>query len=82
MPAAPQWVRSRNVVGRRTAQRTHSIVTSFFLSRRSFRHSKIQDLPTWQELLYIGLSRSAANATDFYHLPSNRLIKLDQQFLI
>jgi KUP system potassium uptake protein len=58
------------------------MATSFFLSRRSFRHSKEQGLPTWQESLYIGLSRSAANATDFYHLPINRVIELGQQFLI
>lgn len=58
------------------------MATSFFLSRRSFRHSKSQGLPTWQESLYIGLSRSAANATDFYHLPMNRVIELGQQFLI
>ena len=58
------------------------MATSFFLSRRNFRHSKTQGLPTWQESLYIGLARSAANATDFYRLPINRVIELGQQFLI
>jgi KUP system potassium uptake protein len=56
--------------------------TSFFLNRRTFRTSKTQGLPAWQESLYIALSRSAANATDFYRLPTNRVIELGQQILI
>jgi KUP system potassium uptake protein len=56
--------------------------TSFFLSRRTFRKSKTQGLPTWQEALFISLSKSAANATDFYRLPTNRVIELGQQLLI
>jgi KUP system potassium uptake protein len=56
--------------------------TSFFLNRRTFRTSKTQGLPAWQEALYIALSKSAANATDFYRLPTNRVIELGQQIII
>jgi KUP system potassium uptake protein len=44
--------------------------TSFFLSRRTFRPSQNQGLPSWQEPIYIGLAKSAANATDFYRFRS------------
>ena len=58
------------------------MATSFFLSRRTFRKSKHQGLPAWQEALFISMSKSAANATDFYRLPTNRVIELGQQILI
>jgi KUP system potassium uptake protein len=56
--------------------------TSFFLSRRTFRPAKDQGLPPWQEAIYIGLTKSAANATDFYRLPIDRVIELGQQIRI
>ena len=51
-------------------------------NRRTFRASKTQGLPTWQESLYIAMTKGAADATDFYRLPSNRVIELGQQLII
>ena len=38
--------------------------------------------PPWQERLFISMSKAAANATDFYRLPTNRVIELGQQLII
>lgn len=56
--------------------------TSFFLSRRSLRLSDDGELPRWQANLFIALSRSGANATNFYRLPSNRVVELGQQLVV
>ena len=56
--------------------------TSFFLNRRIFRISKSQGLPAWQASLFLSLTRSAANATDFYRLPTERVVELGQQIVI
>ncbi len=58
------------------------MTTSFFLNRRSFKSATKGGLPLWQERLYRSLARSAADATDFYRLPTNRVIELGQQLMI
>ncbi len=58
------------------------MATSFFLSRRSFRSHKKEGLPGWQEGLFIAMARSAADATTFYRLPTDRVIEIGQQILI
>ncbi len=69
-------------LARKQGEKFDIMSTSFFLNRRTFRPSKTQGLPTWQEALFIALSKSAANATDFYRLPTNRVIELGQQIII
>jgi KUP system potassium uptake protein len=56
--------------------------TSFFLNRRSFRSDPSQGLPQWQEKLFVGMSKSAADITGFYRLPSNRVVEMGQQVVI
>ena len=58
------------------------MATSFFLSRRSFRSHPREGLPRWQEGLFITLARSAADATTFYRLPTDRVIEIGQQIMI
>jgi KUP system potassium uptake protein len=69
-------------LARKQGEKFDIMSTSFFLNRRTFRTSKTQGLPAWQESLYIGMTKSAANATDFYRLPTNRVIELGQQIII
>jgi KUP system potassium uptake protein len=69
-------------LARKQGEKFDIMSTSFFLNRRTFRTSKTQGLPTWQEALFITMSKSAANATDFYRLPTNRVIELGQQIII
>lgn len=56
--------------------------TSYFLNRRTLKIGKANLMPRWVARLYVGLYRSAAEATNFYRLPSNRVIELGQQINI
>ncbi|MFV9875360.1 MAG: hypothetical protein AB8U25_02460 [Rickettsiales endosymbiont of Dermacentor nuttalli] len=42
--------------------------------------SKTSDLQGWQKTIFIFLFNNASNATDFYNLPSNRVIELGFRF--
>jgi len=39
-------------------------------------------MPLWQDNLFIFLSRTAANATDFFHIPSGRVVELGAQVTV
>ncbi|WP_041527215.1 potassium transporter Kup [Paracoccus aminophilus] len=56
--------------------------TSYFLNRRTLKVGKANLMPKWAARLYAGLYRSASEATNFYRLPSNRVIELGQQINI
>ncbi|MGL4322278.1 MAG: KUP/HAK/KT family potassium transporter, partial [Paracoccaceae bacterium] len=56
--------------------------TSFFLNRRTFRSDPAQGLPAWQEKLFVGMAKSAADVTGFYRLPTNRVVEMGQQVVI
>jgi KUP system potassium uptake protein len=58
------------------------MTTSFFLNRRSFRSHPSVGLPRWQERIFISLAKSASDATDFYKLPTDRVVEIGQQLLI
>jgi len=76
LPRALAWARKQGRV------KFDVMSTSFFLSRRTFRPVKNQGPPGWQEAICIGLAKSAADATDFYRLPIERVIELGQQIRI
>lgn len=69
-------------LARKRGEKFDIMTTSFFLNRRTFRSARHQGLPFWQERLFIGLSKSAADATAFYCLPSNRVVEMGQQMAI
>jgi KUP system potassium uptake protein len=56
--------------------------TSLFLSRRSLRSHPQYGLPLWQDIIYIWLSKHAAEPTDFYKLPVGRVIEIGRQVMI
>ncbi|PZQ95691.1 MAG: potassium transporter Kup [Cereibacter sphaeroides] len=70
------------MLARRQGQKFDIMSTSFFLNRRSFRSAQNEGLPAWQERLFVGMTKQASNATDFYRLPVNRVIELGQQLAI
>ena len=69
-------------LARRRGEKFDIMTTSFFLNRRSFKAARNQGLPTWQERVFIAMSKSAADATAFYCLPSNRVVEMGQQMAI
>ena len=56
--------------------------TSFFLGRRTIKASASSGMPVWQDKLYIQLTRTAANATDFFHIPTGRVVELGSQITV
>jgi KUP system potassium uptake protein len=53
--------------------------TSFFVSRRSLKPSTQSGMPRWQDHLFIALSRSANDATDYFQIPTGRVVEVGTQ---
>ncbi|PWB79536.1 MAG: potassium transporter Kup [Methylocystaceae bacterium] len=58
------------------------MTTSFFLGRRSIKESPTSEMPAWQDKLYIALTKQSANATDFFSIPTDRVVELGAQLTI
>ncbi len=56
--------------------------TSFFLSRRALKPATQSGMPRWQDHLFIALSRSANDATDYYQIPTGRVVEVGTQITI
>ena len=56
--------------------------TSFFLSRRTLRPSSQSGMPGWQDHLFIALARSASDATDFFQIPTGRVVEVGTQVTV
>ncbi|MBX9826750.1 MAG: potassium transporter Kup [Xanthobacteraceae bacterium] len=56
--------------------------TSFFLSRRTLRPAASSCMPRWQDRLFIGLARSANDATDYFQIPTERVVEVGTQVAI
>jgi KUP system potassium uptake protein len=56
--------------------------TSFFVSRRALKPSKQSGMPRWQDHLFIAMSRSANDATDYFQIPTGRVVEVGTQVSI
>jgi len=56
--------------------------TSFFLSRRALKPSAKSGMPSWQDHLFIALARSASDATDFFQIPTGRVVEVGTQVTV
>lgn len=56
--------------------------TSFYLSRRALRPAANSSMPRWQDQLFIGLARSASDATDFFQIPTGRVVEVGTQLAV
>ncbi len=56
--------------------------TSFFLSRRSLKPSLHSGMPRWQDRLFIGLTRVANDATDYFQIPTGRVVEVGTQVTV
>jgi len=56
--------------------------TSFFLSRRALKPAARSGMPRWQDRLFIGLAKSASDATDFFHIPTGRVVEVGTQVAV
>jgi KUP system potassium uptake protein len=56
--------------------------TSFFMSRRSLKASPHSGMPVWQDKLFIALASSADSATDYFHIPAERVVEIGAQVTV
>jgi KUP system potassium uptake protein len=56
--------------------------TSFFLSRRALKPAAHSGMPRWQDHLFIGLAKSASDATDFFQIPTGRVVEVGTQVTV
>jgi KUP system potassium uptake protein len=56
--------------------------TSFFLSRRALKPSAHSGMPRWQDRLFIGMAKSASDATDFFQIPTGRVVEVGTQVTV
>ena len=56
--------------------------TSFFLSRRALKPAAHSGMPRWQDHLFIWLSRTANDATDYFQIPSGRVVEVGTQITV
>ena len=58
------------------------MTTSFFLSRRSLKASPNSGMPLWQDRLFIQLARTAADATEYFQIPTGRVVEVGTQVTV
>ena len=56
--------------------------TSFFLSRRALKPAARSGMPRWQDHLFIMLARMANDATDYFQIPTGRVVEVGTQVTI
>ncbi|NMM37797.1 MAG: potassium transporter Kup [Glaciimonas sp.] len=53
--------------------------TSFFIARQTVIATPGSGMALWRERLFVGMSRNARDAADYYRIPANRVIELGTQ---
>jgi len=56
--------------------------TSFFVSRETLIPTKGTGMALWRERLFASMSKNAVKASDFFHVPTNRVVELGTQLEI
>ena len=51
-------------------------------SRRSLKPAAHSGMPRWQDHLFIALSRTANDATDYFQIPSGRVVEVGTQVTV
>jgi KUP system potassium uptake protein len=74
-PNVPQAL----ALARKLGWRFDIMATSFFLSRRTLRPAETSIMPHWQDRLFIALARSANDATNYFQLPTGRVVEIGTQ---
>ena len=70
------------VIARKLGWQFDIMATSFFVSRRSLKPSAQSGMPQWQDHLFIALSRSANDATDYFQIPTGRVVEVGTQVTV
>jgi KUP system potassium uptake protein len=69
-------------IARRLGWQFDIMSTSFFLSRRALKPAVHSGMPRWQDRLFIKLARAANDATDYFQIPTGRVVEVGTQVTI
>ena len=69
-------------IARRHGWHFDIMATSFFLSRRAVKPAAKSDMPRWQDRLFVGLTRTANDATDYFQIPTGRVVEVGTQVAV
>jgi KUP system potassium uptake protein len=58
------------------------MATSFFLSRRALKPAAQSAMPGWQDRMFILMARSASDASEFFQIPTGRVVEVGTQVTI
>ena len=53
--------------------------TSFFVSRETLIATPTPGMALWREKLYVSMAKNATKASEFFHVPTNRVVELGTQ---
>jgi KUP system potassium uptake protein len=67
---------------RKTGLKFDIMTTSFFVGRRTLKAAENSGMPMWQDKLFIAMTKQAASAPDFFHIPSDRVVELGAQMKV
>ncbi|CAN7732505.1 potassium transporter Kup [Neorhizobium sp. LjRoot104] len=67
------------ILARKLGWKFDIMSTSFFLSRRTLIPSGKGGMPFWQDRVFIALAENASNATEYFRLPTGRVVELGIQ---
>jgi KUP system potassium uptake protein len=70
------------VIARKLGWSFDIMSTSFFLSRRALKPAARSGMPRWQDHLFIMLTRIANDATDYFQIPTGRVVEVGTQVTI
>ena len=56
--------------------------TTYFVSRETLIASHRPDLPRWQELIFMALSKMSGSASEYFCIPPGRVVELGMQIEI
>lgn len=70
------------VIARKLGWSFDIMSTSFFLSRRSLKPAAKSGMPQWQDRLFIAMAKSASDATDFFQIPTGRVVEVGTQVTV
>jgi KUP system potassium uptake protein len=70
------------VIARKLGWQFDIMSTSFFLSRRMLKPAAHSGMPRWQDRLFIGLTRAANDATDYFQIPTGRVVEVGTQVTV
>ncbi len=53
-----------------------------YLSRRTLKPSSKGGMPLWMDRVFIALSKNATDATEYFHIPTGRVVEIGTQVVL